>query len=128
MGVHLQRLGDLRMAEPLRDDLYRDAGRQQQLRTRMPQAVGRDRSHASRLREVAEGVPGERETRLPERRRRRLQVGRFLREDQPVVLTVGSTVMRVADVASADVSPAGRLGSTPGCPLASPRIHRAPRP
>jgi hypothetical protein len=39
-----------------------------------------------------------------------------------------STVMRVADVASADVSLAERLGSTPGCPLASPRTHRAPRP
>ena len=33
-----------------------------------------------------------------------------------VILTVGSTVMRVAEVASAVVSLAERLGSTPGCP------------
>ena|SRR5688572_7495663 len=45
-----------------------------------------------------------------------------------VILTVGATVTRLADVASAVVSLAEHVGSTPGYPLASPRTHRAPRP
>ena len=74
------------MPQPLGDDLHRHAFLEQQRRDGVPGAVDLDPAHPGIREDLNEGAPHERPARLAEGRRGRLQVPRFLREDEPGVL------------------------------------------